>query len=206
MVGLTLHNSRIKISQRRCIVCRISYERDKMLRLVCDENDNIWPDVLSKASGRGSWLCMRSMCLSTLRDKHFAASWRKPIKGQYEQFLQRAQKILAQRCSQLLGQHRCHLSIGREAILIDVRQWQQASIFLAQDAGAALCRDITHLYERYNDQKQNSIVIHYFPSATEMGAALGRARVSVVALRKQHMAEKLAKHSVWYKTLQELGA
>ncbi|MDX8377762.1 MAG: DUF448 domain-containing protein [Mariprofundales bacterium] len=206
MVGLTLHNPRIKTSQRRCIVCRTSYERDNMLRLVCDDDANIWPDVLSKAAGRGAWLCMQATCLSALRDKHLAASWHKAIKGQYGQFLQRTQTILAQRCSQLLGQYRCHLAVGHDAVLIDVRQWQQASIFLAQDAGASLCRDITHLCERYNAQKQNSVVIYYFPSATEMGAALGRARVSVVALRQHRMAQKLAKYSVWYKTLQELGA
>jgi len=58
-----------KLKQRQCLICRSSAEKQEMLRLVVDDDGQVWPDLFQKAPGRGTYLCMKQSCLKKLTDK-----------------------------------------------------------------------------------------------------------------------------------------
>lgn len=66
-----------KVPLRMCIACRQLFEKRDMLRVVEDE-DKIFLDFTSKASGRGAYVCDNPECVKKLKkqkllNKVFAA-------------------------------------------------------------------------------------------------------------------------------------
>jgi predicted RNA-binding protein YlxR (DUF448 family) len=58
-----------KATQRTCFACRNTDEKALLLRLVVDEEGQIWPDLSAKLPGRGVYLCMEETCLNAVSDK-----------------------------------------------------------------------------------------------------------------------------------------
>ncbi|MES0372145.1 MAG: YlxR family protein, partial [Mariprofundaceae bacterium] len=65
--------SKRKLNQRQCLICRNRAEKSEMLRLVVDDEGQVWPDLQQKAPGRGTYLCMQKACLENLSDKRLGA-------------------------------------------------------------------------------------------------------------------------------------
>ena len=58
-----------KVPLRRCVVCRRSFEKSKLLRMVLENGFLLW-DKQAKAPGRGAYLCDRYECLSRMADSN----------------------------------------------------------------------------------------------------------------------------------------
>lgn len=52
-----------RIPQRTCMGCNISKNKDELIRIVKDKNENIFIDVSGKANGRGAYICNSVECL-----------------------------------------------------------------------------------------------------------------------------------------------
>lgn len=52
-----------RIPQRTCMGCNTSKNKDELIRIVKDKNENIFIDVSGKANGRGAYICNSVECL-----------------------------------------------------------------------------------------------------------------------------------------------
>ena len=56
-----------KIPERRCIVCNTSKNKNELLRIVKNKENEISVDVTGKKSGRGAYICKTNECLERLK-------------------------------------------------------------------------------------------------------------------------------------------
>ena len=53
---------------RTCISCRAKNNKDKLIRLVLDDNGVLIRDLFGKGRGRGAYVCPTMACLEALRE------------------------------------------------------------------------------------------------------------------------------------------
>ncbi len=58
-----------KIPLRQCIACRELKEKKQMLRVVKNQQGEIFLDFSGKAAGRGAYVCDSAECISKLKNK-----------------------------------------------------------------------------------------------------------------------------------------
>jgi len=191
--------------QRRCLVCRDRHDKSEMMRLALDDEGEVWPDVLQKAQGRGTYLCMQQRCLQGLGDKQMKAAWRRQriASGQGVLLQERMAVALSAVCRQYLSQQRATTTYGRDAVLR--RLWHEPAVLvlLATDAGAALVRQIDAAVEKRHTAG-TKVMTAPFPSSALMGGVFDREDVSVAAVDMSPMARKLLKFCTWYGRLKGL--
>lgn len=175
------------------------------MRLALDGEGQVWPDVLQKAPGRGTYLCMQERCIRGLNEKHMKAAWRKQsiAPGQVALQSERMAVALSTVCRQYLSQQRTSTEFGRDAVLR--RMWREPSvlILLAVDAGNALVRQIGEAVEKRR-AAGSEVMVAPFPSAVMLGGVFGREDVSVAAVDISPMAYKLLQFCTWYGRLKGL--
>jgi len=180
------------LQQRQCLLCRERAEKEAMLRLVVDDEGQLWPDLLQKAPGRGAYLCMEKECLTRLSDKRLGALKRNfSIKlPQQEQFVERLQKGLHQQLLRLFSQHRAVAVVGRDAVMHQM--WKNATllVLLAADAGDALLRQVSDAAAKRQESGQETLLVQSFPGIF-LAEAFGRDKVSVAVLDKASVSAKL---------------
>jgi uncharacterized protein len=54
-----------KIPQRMCVSCRVMLPKREMIRLVANQNGEIFLDPTGKKPGRGAYVCRKRPCLET---------------------------------------------------------------------------------------------------------------------------------------------
>ncbi len=54
--------------KRMCFICRNTFEKKDLKRIVKDSNGNVFYDKTSKADGRGAYLCGSQECLAKLKN------------------------------------------------------------------------------------------------------------------------------------------
>lgn len=185
---------------RQCFCCRQTFEKEVMLRLVLDDKGQLWPDLLKKAPGRGSYLCMQVACLSQLNDKRLRAAAKKNqlICAKRDLLFAQIQKVTAELSKTYLQMHRA--AIGREACLKLVKTVTQVQFLLASDAGKGIERDV----EVWIQKGKRPVLYHWF-SVEELGDVFGRDKVSLVALQNKVVFQRIVCFSEWNKRLGEVG-
>jgi len=174
-----------------------------MLRMVCDEEGLIWPDMLQKAPGRGAYVCWGE-CLSRLHDKQLHAAWKGRSFGadQADELRRRSAVALLRLCRQYVRRGRRRVSIGRDAVMH--RMWGQTPVLivLAQDAGEALKRQIREACAKREGAGLKVVCISFGGSAL-LGELLEREKVSVLAMDETPANEKWRQYCMWYELLQK---
>ena len=188
-------------AQRRCIHCRQSRNKRDMMRLVCDEEDSVWPDVLQKAPGRGAYVCWGE-CLNHLQGKHLHAAWKNRASrmDQADELRQRSAVALLCLCRQYVRRRWRGVNIGRDAVMH--RMWVHAPllIVLAMDAGEALKRQILKACAKREDAGLKT-TCGSFGDSTLLGEFLERNKVSVLAMDDTPASEKWLQYCMWYEQL-----
>jgi predicted RNA-binding protein YlxR (DUF448 family) len=54
------------VSTRTCVICRKKNNKQKMIRIVCDENGNAIYDKNQKENSRGIYFCKDKQCIGKL--------------------------------------------------------------------------------------------------------------------------------------------
>lgn len=62
------------VPMRRCVVCRTSYPKERLIRFVRDEDGGWRLDARGRAPGRGAWVC--STCAREPDPKRLARGFR----------------------------------------------------------------------------------------------------------------------------------
>ena len=172
-----------------------------MLRLVCDESGQVWPDVLQKAPGRGAYVC-RGECLNRLHDKRLHAAWkgRKPGEFQADEMRRRLAVALLRLCRQYMRRGRRGMGVGRDAVMH--RMWGHVPLLvvLALDAGDALKRQICLACSKREDAGLETACVSFTHSAS-LGEFLERDKVSVLAMDDTPANEKWWQYCTWYEQL-----
>ena len=52
-----------KLPQRSCVICRTQKNKNELLRIVKNKNNEIKIDTTGKESGRGAYICYKEECL-----------------------------------------------------------------------------------------------------------------------------------------------
>ncbi len=193
--------------QRTCFVCRNTYDKSDLMRLVVDDAGVIWPDLLAKMPGRGVYLCMDEGCLKALSDKRLGVLQRdfSPQLPQWEVLRQRMFDMLSQRLIQLLKSMRRCVVLGRDAVMHQMWDKERLLVMFAADAGGAVLRQVQDAIAK---RAQGEIkpaeqvqVVTSLLSMAELGQALGREKVSVVAFTERGSLKKLQQCSIWQQKL-----
>jgi len=188
-------------AQRRCIRCRKSRNKSDMLRLVCDEEGLVWPDILQRAPGRGAYVC-RDECLEHLHDRHLNAAWKggKPGTAYVDDLYQRLAVALLRLCRQYVRRGNRGVNIGRDAVMH--RMWGHVPVLivLAQDAGDALKRQVREACAKREDAGLKTVCVSFGHSVL-LGEFLERDKVSVLAMDDIPANEKWWQYCIWYEQL-----
>ncbi len=195
--------------QRTCFVCRNTYDKSDLMRLVVDDAGVIWPDLLAKMPGRGVYLCMGEGCLKALSDKRLGVLQRdfSPQLPQWKVLRQRMFDMLSQRLMQLLKSMRRCAVLGRDAVMHQMWDKERLLVMFAADAGGAVLRQVQDAIAK---RAQGEIkpaeqvqVVTSLLSMAELGQALGREKVSVVAFTERGSLKKLQQCSIWQQKLDD---
>jgi len=191
-------------AQRSCLVCRKQAAKTELLRLVIDDDGRVLPDVLQKAPGRGAYICWRSACFSRLREKQLAHAWKHAAMAgkQASALPQRVEQAVLTLCRQMLQRRMNLLSIGRDAVMH--RMWAKAPmlVLLAEDAGAALVRQVRDACDKRKAAKLKTALVIFGDSAT-LGNLVQRGAVSVLAFDDSPAGKNLRKYCLWLGQLRE---
>lgn len=190
--------------QRRCLVCRSQSGKPELLRLVVDDEGQVWPDVLQKAPGRGAYVCLHGKCLSRIQDRQLGRAWKDKAvaQGQAAMLRERAALAMLQLCRQSFRRLRSRLDIGRDAVMH--RMWEKAPmlVLLACNAGAALRRQIEDACEKRQASGLKTTLVIFGDSAT-LGDIVERDIVSVLALDDSPACVSLRQYCLFYRQLRE---
>ncbi len=168
-----------------------------MLRLVVDGEGVIWPDVMQRAPGRGSYLCLRAECIRRMRDKSLrgvrGASAANDWRSLRERIVAALDAVIVRACQRL----RPRMAIGRDAVMR--RMWKNTPLLLllAGDAGAALRRQALDALEKRREGGDRAVCVPVADTAT-LGRWLGRERVAVAALDDAPETKKLKRFCIWH--------
>jgi len=185
------------------MVCRQSLAKQDMLRLVVDDEGQVWPDLMQKAPGRGVYHCMNENCLVGMSDKRLQAlrSYSHVTLPQWDVLLQRMQSMLEQQLKRMFTRQRASAAIGRDAVMH--RLWNNAPLLLlrAGDAGTALVRQMDDGLKKRAQSGCRSVLVNV-ASRQWLGEMFGRDDVAIVAVDAAGAAvavvNRLHKYCVWY--------
>jgi len=189
------------------MACRQSMPKQEMLRLVVDDDGQIWPDLLQKAPGRGVYHCLSEACLGGMNDKRLQAlkAHFRVLLPQWDLLLQRMQAVLEQQLKRMFSMQRATAAIGRDAVMH--RLWNNAPLLLlrAEDAGMALIRQIDDGLQKREQTGCRTMLVNV-ASRQWLGGMLGRNDVAVVAIDAAGVAAALASrlqiYCVWHGRIQ----
>ncbi|NOR72393.1 MAG: DUF448 domain-containing protein [Mariprofundaceae bacterium] len=195
-----------KLKQRQCLICRDSGEKSLMLRLVVDDEGQIWPDILQKAPGRGTYLCMQQACLEGLTDRRLGAL-RNRFNVQLPQSLSLMQRIgegLRRQLMRLFSQFGAVAVLGRDAVMHQMWKSGPLLVILASDAGDALVQQVEDGVGKRQGAGEKTTLLHGF-SSSFLAEAFSRDKISVAALDTANVSTKLQMFCEWYVRVKESG-
>jgi predicted RNA-binding protein YlxR (DUF448 family) len=177
-----------------------------MLRLVVDDEGQIWPDLLQKAPGRGTYLCMKQACLEGLTDKRLGVL-RNKFNVQLPQSLslmQRVREGLRRQLMRLFSQFGAVAVLGRDAVMHQMWKNGPLLVMLASDAGDALVQQVEDGVGKRQEAGEKTTLLHGF-STSFLAEAFARDKISVVALDTANVSTKLQMFCDWYVRVKESG-
>ncbi|MDQ6995311.1 MAG: YlxR family protein [Mariprofundaceae bacterium] len=188
--------------ERSCFACRQSMPKADMLRLVVDDAGLLWPDVLQKAPGRGSYLCMQSDCLASMNDRRLGVLYRKCHISlpQWLALKERLNNVLEKAIIEQLIRLKSIACVGRDAVMHQM--WKNAPLLLimVNESGAALQRQVMNAVAKRHEMRLKTIPLDDV-SEDWLIQVFQRDKVSVVTLPVSRQTEKLQQWCIWHRHL-----
>ena len=170
-----------------------------MLRLVVDDEGQIWPDLLQKAPGRGAYLCMQQACLEGMTDKRLGML-RNKFNVQLPQCSALVERIcegLRRQLMRLFSQYSAVAVVGRDAVMHQLWKNGPLLVLLASDAGDALVQQVQDGVGKRQEAGKKTVLMDRFSSSL-LAEAFARDKISVVALDTANVSTKLQMFCDWY--------
>ncbi len=173
-----------------------------MLRLVLDDQGEIWPDFLQKAPSRGTYLCMQAACLQRLSDKRLGVlrQKHKVALPQWARLSERLDDGLQRVLVQQLTRCKPLMCVGRDAVMHQM--WKDAPLLLmmVNEAGQALQRQVMNAVEKRTELGLKTIMLEGVDVAW-LHDVFQRERVSVASLPVSKQTGRLQRWCVWHRHL-----
>ncbi|MBL0225585.1 MAG: DUF448 domain-containing protein [Geobacteraceae bacterium] len=177
--------------QRSCLGCRLTRDRDALIRFVLSPQGELVPDIEAKLPGRGAYTCISEPCLkAALKQRQFSRAFKQEVvtaapdemAGQVVGIMQR--RILgyiglANRAGQVIS--------GGSLVSDAIRGGSKPGLILvATDVSESIGEKIELL------AGVNRIVCFRIMKKEDFGAILGKAPRSAVAIRVGGFVAQLA--------------
>ncbi len=177
-----------------------------MLRLAVDDGGSLWPDILHKAPGRGSYLCMQRACFAKLNHRSLGRLKRNfsSLQISYDVFVERLERALSIQIERHLSRLLPSAALGRDAVMH--RMWHHAPLLLmiSDDAGESIKRQVHDAAEKRRDSG-DKVDILVDVSTDLLAKASKRKKISVVAVNNCNDAVRLQQFSTWLTQVKDAG-
>jgi predicted RNA-binding protein YlxR (DUF448 family) len=174
-------------SERRCLACGLSLDRDGLIRFVVDPQGMIVPDVDERLPGRGLWVSAdRDAIEAVLRRKLFAKAAKQAVRVP-DNLPQQVEAVLARRCRELIGLARRagQAVFGYQKVRERLMTGIDGLLLEATDGADGDCRKLRSLAPQMQ-------VVRAL-SAAEIGAGIGREYIVHGVVQSGRLAERLVR-------------
>ncbi|MDQ6973791.1 MAG: YlxR family protein, partial [Mariprofundaceae bacterium] len=188
--------------ERTCFACRQTMLKGDMLRLVADEGGLLWPDMLQKYPGRGSYLCMQANCLARMNDRRLGVLYH-PCHISLPQWLgleKRLNSVLEKAIIEQLIRLKPMACVGRDAVMHQMWKSTPLLLMMVNESGQALQRQVMNAVAKRNEMRLKTIPLDHV-SEDWLIQVFQRDKVSVVTLPVSRQTEKLQQWSIWHRHL-----
>jgi len=172
-------------------------DKNRLLRLVCDDEGKWWPDLRQKAPGRGKYLCLEQECLHRLNDRYtqrlFPGCDRQAL-------LHCALDAITHRVMELMHRLRGRSFLGKDAVMQALWQKSPLMVVLAEDASDGLIDRIEQAVKKHCMQQSTTQLVRAGAMA-EFGAMYDRDRIAVIAWNRDPLTERLIGLMRWKQQL-----
>lgn len=177
-------------------------EKQRLLRLVCDDEGVWWPDLHQRAQRRGHYLCLQPECLARLS----ARVARRCFPGEDRtRLLDRIRSVLQRYALASMQRLRGRALPGRDAVMEALHGPAPLLLLLACDASEGLARRVEAALRSQRERQPGSRLVRA-SSVRELGALFGRERLAVVGWRRDGLVDRLERVLRWQETLEEGAA
>ena len=181
---------------RTCFLTGEELPKTEMVRFVKGPEEEVYPDLWAKLSGRGAWAkANKDLFLSSFEDGRFKKGISKALKGKVRvsepgiKFVEGIEKGLSKRCGELLGLEKKsgRLITGFEKVSSALKNKTLAFLIEADDAGTDGAEKLKALAQ-YN---QGQVLFVNTLSRDELSTSLGRENIVHVGIVLKGISTRL---------------
>jgi predicted RNA-binding protein YlxR (DUF448 family)/ribosomal protein L30E len=166
--------------ERTCIYCRVTGNKEKLLRFVLSPDRVLIPDLQAKLPGRGAYTCLTSACVrGAVEKKQFSRAFKGEVRGAdasglIDQIRARVEERIASYIA--LANKAGKVSSGTDTVLEQMKGRQTGFLFMASDISADIGQKVKALAER------TGVEYCTLFDKEKLGALIGKEMRVVVAI------------------------
>ncbi|MFA7405756.1 MAG: DUF448 domain-containing protein [Pelobacteraceae bacterium] len=192
------HKGNAEAPQRSCLGCRVSKDKNLLLRFVQTPEMEILPDLENRLPGRGAYTCIDKRCLSAaIEQRQFKRSFKHDVVVMpSEQLIEHVRQQLYGRIIGLIGlANKAGLVTGGGSMVSDALRSKKKPglVIVATDISEAIGEKIIHAAATSNVQHRTAV------TKDDFGAILGKAPRSAIAVASGGFVAQLVKAIDRYK-------
>ena len=189
--------------QRSCLSCRKTTDKNRLLRFVLAPDRMLVPDLQSRLPGRGAYTCFTESCLRTaVTRKQFARAFKAEVlTGSPNELVALVTGLMEERIASYLAlaNKAGKIVSGSESVTEMLARHTPGAICIARDISSDIGEKMIYLADR-------SGAAHFSLFDKEkLGALLGKAPRSVVAVERGGFSESILKEFERYRNFFEGG-
>lgn len=172
---------------RTCVGCRLATDPELVVRWVLTPDGSVVPDLARRAHGRGAWVHPRPDCLREAAKRGLSRTFRAPVRTSQEELTQLLRGAADRRIEGLLSAawRGRKLSVGADPVAESLAAGKGLLVVLARDARAAA--DGSAVAAALVAGR-----VQVWGTKADIGRAVGRAEVGVVAIEDPGFAQALS--------------
>ena len=182
----------VETPQRSCLGCRISKDKNLLLRFIQTPEMEIFPDLENRLPGRGAYTCTNKRCLATaVEQRQFKRSFKNDVSVMpADQLIEYVRQQLHSRIIGLVGlANKAGLITGGGSMVSDALRSRNKPglVLVATDVSQAIGGKIIHAAATYCVQHRTVL------TKDDFGAILGKAPRSAIAVTSGGFIAQLVK-------------
>ncbi|MDD2365503.1 MAG: DUF448 domain-containing protein [Desulfuromonadaceae bacterium] len=186
------HKGIADIPQRTCLGCRVSKDKQQLLRFIQTPEMEIYPDLDNKLPGRGAYTCNSIHCVATAVDRQqFKRSFKQNVTVmQSDVLIDYLRKQLSLRIIGLIGlANKAGLITAGSSLVTDMLKGRNKPglIIIAADISEAIGSKIITCAD-YNKVPRRMVL-----TKDDLGAVLGKAPKSAISIASSGFVAQLIK-------------
>ncbi len=179
--------------QRSCLGCRISKNKNELLRFVLSPEMEVFPDIDSKLPGRGAYTCVNSSCLvKAVEQKQFKRAFKQEVSVMSSDIMSaHVNRLLYDRITGLIGlANKAGNIIGGGSMVSDALRGKTKPglVMIATDISEPIGAKIVFLAD------VNHVPHRTIMTKDDFGTILGKAPRSAIAVKRGGFVAQLLRN------------